>query len=68
MSNDDKLLNKGNWKYGVFYYNKNDFRLLVEKKYGWGWTLNFANKKSYLVIGALFIFILFSILLPFFGN
>lgn len=32
------------WKWGMFYYNRNDSSLLVEKRIGLGWTLNFANK------------------------
>lgn len=44
-----------NWKYGSFYYNKDDERLLPPKRIAWmGWTVNFANPKSILV----FVFIL----------
>ncbi len=52
-----------NWKWGSFYYNKEDPRLLPPKRISWmGWTVNFANFKSVL----LFIFMLsivFTILL-----
>jgi uncharacterized membrane protein len=35
------------WKWGVFYYNKDDKRLLPPKRIAWmGWTINFANWKS----------------------
>ena len=35
-----------NWKFGQFYYNKEDKRLFVSKKTEWmGTTLNFANQK-----------------------
>lgn len=44
-----------NWKYGSFYYNKDDERLLPPKRIAWmGWTVNFANPKSIFV----FVFIL----------
>jgi len=48
--NDD-----ANWKLGVFYYNPNDSRFLVSKRFGWGWTLNFANIWSYVALVALLL-------------
>ncbi|WP_369753212.1 DUF5808 domain-containing protein [Flavobacterium sp. WC2409] len=36
-----------NWKLGVFYYNKEDKRILPPKRMAWvGWTVNFANSIS----------------------
>ena len=32
-----------NWKWYVIYYNKLDNRFWVSKRYGWGWTINFAK-------------------------
>lgn len=46
------------WKLGVFYFNRNDPAFFVEKRFGMGWTLNFANPRSWLVIGAILFFIL----------
>jgi uncharacterized membrane protein len=38
-----------NWKWGLFYYNKEDNRLLVDKRNpNLGGTINFAHPKSYL--------------------
>ena len=34
------------WKYGIFYYNKEDKRVFPPKRYGIGWTVNFANPLS----------------------
>jgi len=31
------------WRFGIFYFNRNDKQALVPKRYGSGWTLNFAN-------------------------
>lgn len=31
------------WKWGMFYYNPEDPALWIEKRFGIGWTLNFAN-------------------------
>lgn len=38
------------WKGGIFYFNKSDPSIFVEKRFGVGWTLNFANPIGYLVI------------------
>lgn len=46
------------WKGGLFYFNKNDPSIFVEKRFGVGWTLNFANPIGYLVIFAPIIVIL----------
>ena len=41
--------NPGNWKWGIFYYNKNDERIFVPKKNpNFGLTVNFANRYSIL--------------------
>lgn len=38
------------WKAGVFYVNKNDPSIFVEKRFGVGWTMNFGNPIGYLII------------------
>jgi uncharacterized membrane protein len=38
------------WKAGVIYYNPADPSLLVENRMGWGWTLNFGHKVSWLIV------------------
>lgn len=51
-----------NWKLGVFYYNKEDKRLLPPKRNKMlGWTINFANPVSILLF-ALFLFAVMAIL------
>jgi hypothetical protein len=45
------------WKLGLIYYNPDDPAVLVEKRFGLGWTLNFGNPRSWVVTGALFLFI-----------
>lgn len=51
--------NPSNWKWGIFYYNKNDKRIFSRKRIRWmGWTLNFANPKSiWFIIVIIFLFI-----------
>ena len=42
---DDKY-----WKAGIFYVNKNDPSIFVEKRFGVGWTINFANPIGYFIL------------------
>jgi uncharacterized membrane protein len=49
------------WKLGVFYCNPNDPALFVEKRFGFGWTLNMSNRKAWLVLGALLLFVVASL-------
>jgi uncharacterized membrane protein len=45
-----------NWKFGIFYYNKEDKRIFPPKrKAQFGWTVNFANPISILAILAIII-------------
>jgi uncharacterized membrane protein len=37
-----------NWKLGIFYFNKNDKRVFIDKRNpNYGTTLNFGNPKAY---------------------
>ena len=52
--------NPENYKWGVLYSNPQDTRLVVRKRNEWlGWTLNFSNPVTYLIIiGILLLVIL----------
>jgi len=50
--NDDRY-----WKAGLFYFNKNDPSIFVEKRFGVGWTINFANPIGYIILFAPIILI-----------
>ena len=52
------------WKGGMIYYNPDDPALLVEKRFGVGWTLNFARPTAWVFIGAVVVVIVASALLP----
>lgn len=39
------------WKGGLMYVNRQDPSVFVEKRFGVGWTMNFANPRGYIVIG-----------------
>ena len=43
------------WKAGVFYYNPNDPAIFVSKRVGVGYTMNFANKWSWIALGVTFV-------------
>lgn len=49
VNDDDK------WLYGFIYYNKNDPSFMVEKRYGAGWGMNMANRKSQVISVLLFV-------------
>lgn len=55
---DDWHKNPKYWKWGLFYVNKQDQRLFVDKPNpNFGATLNFAHKKAYLfLLGTLAFF------------
>ncbi|MCA6067302.1 DUF5808 domain-containing protein [Chryseobacterium sp. RG1] len=44
MNNVDK--ESSHWKFGLFYYNKEDKRIFPPKRFEFGWTVNFANPLS----------------------
>ena len=41
------------WKAGLIYLNRDDPAIMVGKRFGIGWTLNFGNPKSWLVLGTI---------------
>lgn len=49
-----------NYKWGIFYFNSKDPRMLVPKRNRMmGWTMNFANPYSYLIIIGIAVFAIF---------
>ncbi len=56
MENDNKKDNKG--YFGPFYWNPEDKRIFVPKRWGYGWTINFANPYSILALFAALVIIL----------
>jgi uncharacterized membrane protein len=39
------------WKFGLIYYNPDDSALMVEKRFGIGYTLNFGNRSLWWILG-----------------
>jgi uncharacterized membrane protein len=56
----DDRLNPDHYKWGIFYFNREDPRVILPKRNQMlGWTLNFANPFAYIII---FLIILFAVL------
>jgi uncharacterized membrane protein len=49
---------------GLIYYNPSDASVLVAKRYGWGWTLNFARPIAWAYIGGMLAVLLLFTVLP----
>lgn len=43
------------WKAGAVYYNRGDRAILVPKRFGVGWTFNFANPISWIILAVLLL-------------
>ena len=57
--------NDNNWKLGSLYYNKNDPAVFVEKRFGIGWTLNWARWQSWMFIVVILGIVVASLILGF---
>jgi uncharacterized membrane protein len=51
------------WKWGIIYYNPEDPAIMVEKRFGLGYTFNFANVWSWVLLAVLLAIPLTSILI-----
>jgi uncharacterized membrane protein len=45
---DDK-----HWRGGMFYVNRDDSALMVPRRFGVGWTLNFGNPRTAMLFAAI---------------
>lgn len=62
MGKDFQHDNPENWKWGILYFNKKDYRIIVPKRNpGLGWTFNFAHPAGYIFL----ILILLLVILQF---
>ncbi len=65
---DEKLISRDAdryWKLGVFYFNPDDPAVFVEKRFGIGWTCNWARPFSWLILIGIFLIIGIAILFSF---
>ena len=42
--------NADHWVMGIFFFDRSDSRFFVPKRFGFGWTPNFAHPASWLVL------------------
>lgn len=49
------LADNTHWTWGIFYVNKDDPSILVEKRFGIGYTINFGNPKACLIFGTFLV-------------
>lgn len=49
------------WLLGMIYYNSDDSSLFVEKRFGVGTTINMGNRKAWLIVAGLLLFIILTI-------
>ena len=53
---DRHVDNPDNYKFGIFYYNTKDSRIIVPKrKRIMGWTINFGRTNTYLIFAGIVI-------------
>lgn len=43
------------WKWGAIYINRADPSIFLERRFGFGWTLNFGNPWSYVVLAVILL-------------
>jgi len=53
-----------NWKWGIFYVNKDDPTIFVPKRYGIGYTLNFGNRWSWAAVALIAVAIALPLSIP----
>lgn len=67
---DDTVINRDDdehWKLGQFYFNKDDPAVFIEKRFGVGWSANFARPLTWIFIGGLIVLpLLLSVITLFF--
>ena len=51
----DGLADNRHWVGGIFYVNREDASILVEKRFGIGYTLNFGNFKAVTLMAVFFV-------------
>jgi len=59
------------WKLGIFYFNRNDAAVVVERRFGLGYTLNLARPASWIILFLVFLgplVVILAQLLPKFGT
>jgi len=45
------LADNSHWLMGMFYYNADDPSMMIEKRFGFGYSFNYGNRKAQLLVG-----------------
>lgn len=45
------------WKLGIFNYNRQDPSILVGRRFGFGWTFNLGNPRSWIILGVIILIV-----------
>lgn len=45
--------NDEHWKAGIFYWSKDDASLILPKRFGVGWTMNWARPAAWVIVGGI---------------
>ena len=45
--------NDERWKAGIFYWNKDDASLILPKRFGVGWTMNWTRPAAWVIVGGI---------------
>ncbi|MFB8372595.1 DUF1648 domain-containing protein [Paenibacillus taichungensis] len=62
-SKEQPVNDDDHWKLGFIYFNANDPSFTVEKRYGIGWTINFASPLSWVLLLFIIAIVVISIVL-----
>ncbi|SEM87452.1 DUF1648 domain-containing protein [Paenibacillus sp. OK076] len=62
-SKEQPVNDDDHWKLGFIYFNANDPSFTVEKRYGIGWTINFARPLSWVLLLLIIAIVVISIVL-----
>jgi uncharacterized membrane protein len=66
MSKNTDVNDPDNYKWGLFYFNRDDLRGIVPKRNQWmGWTLNFAQPLAWVIILGIVAFV---VIMNYFGK
>jgi len=48
------LADEAQWRGGLFYVNRGDPSIMIEKRFGIGYTFNYGNKTAVLIVATFF--------------
>jgi hypothetical protein len=64
----DGLADNVHWVWGLFYVDRDDPSIMVEKRFGFGYTFNYGNRTAILIVATFLVLILSLIALGLFGT